>query len=159
MMSPLMAAALAAWIPLGTGSTAVPAGYRQGLHADPHPAVVVALMERLPDSTARAVVIRRLHSEPRDVILLRAADASTTDLTTAIALLVRSQAEDGDRLPHDLRITVRASAPVHAPSPATLRYLSGVLEDARRAPVRPLSGVGAARATTLSLERFRHRPG
>lgn len=121
--------------------------------------VVVALVPHLQDSTARAVVIRRVDLEPREVILLREADGTSSDLIAAIALLQRSRTVDGDAFSGELRMTVRVSAPVREIPRGVEAFLSDALDRLRTAQPRPIPEVGVVRQVTLPLTRFRHRDG
>jgi hypothetical protein len=117
---------------------------------------MVALVERLPDSAATAVVIRRA-AGAGDVILLREAGATAEQLAAAIALLVQSRDGDGTALPGMLRLRI-SSASLQRPLPGDIAgQLEAALNRARRTAPADLAGVGAARATSLPLTRFRSR--
>lgn len=126
---------------------------RQGQPSRP---VVVVLVERFADSTARAVVVRQPNRQNGEFILLRESTGGAADLLAAIALLQRSRALDGDAYRYQLQMTLGMSAAVRqAPGEAAL-IMSRALERARAPPLRDIPGVGRGRAIVLAIDRFRH---
>jgi hypothetical protein len=119
--------------------------------------VVVALVSDLPDSSARAVVVRRQLVEPREVIVLREAGATASDLGAAIALLMRSRSSDGDAFQGEFRITLQASAVIGDLPTGVNAHLVRELDRARHAHPRSIAGIGSARAVMMDLHRFRSR--
>jgi hypothetical protein len=112
--------------------------------------VVVALVPRTAEDAGTATLWRRVEA-PRAVIVLPEADASGDLLERGLLALYSDEGQAGFQLRGPRRITVRPPpAPPAAPGSSQAHHmarLAKVIEEARRAPVVEVPGVGPARVS------------
>src|SRR5690242_20225523 len=77
------------------------------LPAQTTPNLTIALTHRLPDSTARATIVREAGPTGRTLILLRDDNADAATLATALTSLERSRRKFGDLLQYEVVINLR----------------------------------------------------
>jgi|GEM_PF-5974604 len=112
--------------------------------------VVVALVPRTPENAGAATLWRKAEA-PRAVIVLAEEDASGALLESGLLALYSDEGRAGFQLRGPRRITVRPPpAPPALPGSSQAHHmapLAKVIEEARRAPVVEVPGVGPARVS------------
>lgn len=119
--------------------------------------VTLALAEQVPDSGTPFLIKRNPGRTPLDLIVLSAdADAAVLSDAVRALLLVRRAAGDTAIAPANMRVRPRALTVSQPAFP----WADRVIGDLRRAELRPVPGVGMARAVTIWLpaQRPPHRP-
>ena len=113
------------------------------------PVATLALVRELPDTTARATIIR---TASHTVILLRERDADAATLATAMASLYRSQEHTVDGPDRKLVINLHGQRSLASLQPNERQLAEQQLARLRNAKFATIDGVGAARATAIALE-------
>ncbi len=103
--------------------------------------VRVALVPALPDTLARAVILRFRDAAKPDIILLPARTATPKDLAMA-SVLLRNMKRQTPVAPGDARIILTGGAPPARGGEATTRRYEALLRLIRATPRRPVAGYG-----------------
>ena len=103
--------------------------------------VRVALVQALPDTLARAAILRFRDATRADVILLPARTATPKDLAMA-AVLLRNLRRTTPTPPGDARIVLTGGAPPERGSEPSIRRFEALLKTVRDTPPRPVEGYG-----------------
>lgn len=119
------------------------------VRAQAAPLATVALVRELPDSTARATIIR---TASRSLVLLRERDADAATLATAMASLYRSQEQTSVAPDRKLVINLHGQRQLASLRPNERQLAEQHLARLRNAKLATLDGVGPARATIVALE-------
>ena len=133
--------------------------------AEPWPDPVdatVALVDRLPDPSASAVVLRRKTTLPHDLILLPDGNATTAVLHDGIGALIRMRRDGGDIPDRDTRLVIRGAHSDHEEvwaSAMERRRAVTDLADLEVSPPRGIEGIGEVRAITIPLRATARRSG
>lgn len=116
--------------------------------------VGVALVDRLPEAEARAVVLRRRDVEPNDVILLARESATGDHLAAAVASLLVVRKQAGQYPISDATISVKGDAPT-AWAETELPRAERIVARLRDGQPRELAGIGTVPTVTLWLKAHR----
>jgi len=112
----------------------------------------LALVAELPDPQARALLILRAGSGD-GVIVLRAGEATVTDLAAALALLDRTRQNEPVPLARDRQLVLKVASVARPLTDGTRRRLAAQLARLRGAPPRDVAGVGVVPAIDVQLGR------
>ena len=139
VVSPLLAT------PSSQGSTWVP--------------VTIALVDRLEDPSAGAMILRRRHEAPRDVILLARSSANAERLSAAVASLLIARQQHGDIPRQDAKVAVLADRGPQRWATTEVPRAQRVLARLRRVQSgREIAGVGRLPAVDIYLRSVRVTP-
>ena len=117
----------------------------------------VALVDRLNDPNARAIIQRRPNLYPKDVILLPAGNANGKTLAAAVASLLVARQRFGDIATIPGEIVVGDVEPPKNWDGETVRA-QRIVDRLRQAQPRNVNGVGTVRATQIPLLVKRVKP-
>jgi hypothetical protein len=116
--------------------------------------VLIALVDRLQDSTASAMIIRRPDRLPHDVILLRRSDATTAELGGAMRTLADIQEREGQVPMQEKLISAHdVTMPSRWKTDGTEAMANSTLAALRAAPEEEIAGLGRASAMSLVMGR------
>jgi len=115
----------------------------------------VALVRELPDSTARATIIR---TAAQTLVLLRERDADAATLASAMVSLYRSREHPVQSRDKKLVINLHGQRPLASLRPEERKVADQQLARLRSARVATIDGLGAARVTTVALEARKSSP-
>ena len=116
---------------------------------DPAIATVV-LVSTLPDTNARALVIRRPGPLPNNIILVTTATAPG-DLSRAVTALAFSVRNQGDRVTREMRTIIRPSASAKGKPSRDEARATADLARLRSAPVFDIAGVAQGPAVVVRM--------
>ena len=111
--------------------------------------VTAVLMDEMPVAGARAVVLRRVTTHPRNVILLPRGRATPADLSDAIATVFGLREAHGDLPFADARVVVPPRKSPRRARPSV--YMEQRLDALTRVPRRTVAGVGDVPAIDIRL--------
>jgi hypothetical protein len=114
------------------------------------PALVV-LVDTLPDPVARAMIMRRAHDFPMDMILLTPATATARQLSAAVFTLLVVRAKQGETPSRDNLVRVVMTEGPEAWIDTEERRAEAVVRRLRRANPQYVAGFGLVPSTTLYL--------
>jgi hypothetical protein len=142
--------------PLGTVALSLALALLVGAHqtqarAQTAKSVTVALVQTLPDTMAKATIIRESGSDGRTLILLRESNATPAFLATAMTSLARSRLTQGDSLDHRVVIMLYGARSVASLSAEERQAAEENLSRLRAAKHEQLAGVGLARTIETNL--------
>ncbi len=113
------------------------------------PALVV-LVDSLPLPDSRAVVVRRVDLEPRDVVLLLRT-ASVSDFYAGCATLTKMRKRDGDVPTRNLVASVRLRASRRSWGGRSDAVAQHLLDNLRDAQAATLPGIGRGQSTLIDF--------
>ena len=120
--------------------------------------VLIAIVDRLSDPTATALILRRAKLLPHDVIVLRRANASGAELGAAMKALANARERSGEVSNQDVMIVSRGhTAPGNwkqdGSDALAQEYMSGLAT----APEEDIPGVGRGRSMRIVMGRLKKR--
>jgi hypothetical protein len=137
---------------LSLGSVAMLLGTAHRLQSQELRRATVALVRELPDTTARATIIR---TAERSIVLMRERDAYASTLASAMESLFRSRRNDGEVPDKTIRITLHGQRRLERLAPNERQLAERYLARLRSAPVESLDSIGYARVTTIAVAPLR----
>lgn len=125
-------------------------GPSTGIVARPDPTLVtVMLVPSLDPPEAHAVVIRRAHGTPANLILVTPR-TTPADLSHAVSALMLSRQHHGEQVARDMRAVI-APATTHARGTVNARRAAEDLRTLATGPTTRVPGVGAGRAIQVRM--------
>ena len=116
--------------------------------------IAIALVDRLQDPQATAVILRRPNQLPHDVILLRRSDATAAELGAAMSSLAQVQARDGQVPTQNRMIVTRTrKVPARWQADGSDQAANRTLAALRAAPEEEITGLGRVRAVSITMGR------
>ncbi len=124
----------------------------RSLRRDPRRiATRIALVERLPEPQADAVILRNPLDDPSDTVLLPAEFATGGRLAAAVAALMTIRQQQGNTPTRITRVVVTGTRPPTSWSPMEMRYAERWIQRLRHKPALPLDGIGDAQYEVVPL--------
>lgn len=112
----------------------------------------IAIVDKLPDESADAVVLRRKDAQPHDVILLASGNATQAAMGAGIQALFRMRKAMGDIPSRDARTIVhKAAVPAHWTGSMLGARAASDLTWLRGSQPRHIMGLGPVRALDIPL--------
>jgi len=111
----------------------------------------IVLVDRLPDPAAESYIVRRANSYPRDVIMLRDANADGERLAAAVASLLIARQRHGAVAVRDGTITVASATGPSAWKDNETKRAAKLVDRLRKERLTNVEGIGLVRAIQVPL--------